>query len=88
MTTIRRKIGGDLAVCELGLGRAASAMDLLQKAERTNLELGALPNLQICSANSGNVFCETGDCLDCSLPPRAPNCRTNQGSRRNAKMDS
>jgi tetratricopeptide (TPR) repeat protein len=39
-------------------------MDLLRKVERTNLELGALPNLQICIANIGNVFCATGDYLN------------------------
>jgi hypothetical protein len=39
-------------------------MDLLRKAERTNLELGALPNLQICIANIGNVFCVAGDYLN------------------------
>ncbi len=51
----------ELAVCELGLGDPGKALKLFQDAERVNLELGALPNYQVCVANIGNVYFATGD---------------------------
>lgn len=57
------RLWSEIAVCELGLGHPAEALKLFQDAERVNLELGALPNYQVCVANIGNVFYETGDYL-------------------------
>jgi len=57
------RLWSEIAVCELGLGRPAEALRLFQDAERVNLELGAMPNYQICVANIGNVFCQQGDYL-------------------------
>jgi tetratricopeptide (TPR) repeat protein len=55
------RLWSEIAVCELGLGHPAEALKLFQDAERVNLELGALPNYQVCLANIGNVYFETGD---------------------------
>jgi tetratricopeptide (TPR) repeat protein len=57
------RLRSEMAVCELGLGHPAEALRLFREAERVNLELGALPSYQVCVANIGNVFYETGDYL-------------------------
>ena len=54
----------ELAVCELGLGHASKSLEFLHKALIINLELGALPSYQICVANIGNVYFQTGDYLN------------------------
>jgi tetratricopeptide (TPR) repeat protein len=55
------RLWSELAVCELGLGNSAEALELFRRAERTTLELGAIPNYQVCVANIGNVYFEMGD---------------------------
>jgi tetratricopeptide (TPR) repeat protein len=57
------RVWSDIAVCELGMGNPAMALNLLRSAERVNLELGALPNFQVCVANIGNIHCSRGDYL-------------------------
>jgi len=57
------RLWADIAVCELGMGNHAKALELLQDAERVNLELGALPNFQVCVANIGNIHYATGNYL-------------------------
>jgi tetratricopeptide (TPR) repeat protein len=57
------RLWSEMAVCELGLGHPTEALRLFREAERVNLELGALPSYQVCVANIGNVFYETGDYL-------------------------
>ncbi len=57
------RLWSEIAVCELGLGHSGKALKLFQDAERVNLDLGALPSYQVCVANIGNVYYETGDYL-------------------------
>ena len=49
-------VWSELAVCHLGLGDDARAMDLLRKAERVNYEAGAIHNYQVVLADIGNVY--------------------------------
>jgi tetratricopeptide (TPR) repeat protein len=58
---IEAGLWSEIAVCELGLGNSAKALTLFEKAEGVNLELGAIPNYQVCVANIGNVYFQDGD---------------------------
>ncbi len=49
-------VWSELAVCHLGLGDDARAMDLLRQAERVNNDAGFIHNYQVVLANIGNVY--------------------------------
>jgi tetratricopeptide (TPR) repeat protein len=54
-------VWNELAVCHLGLGNDVTALELLQKAELVNHEVGAVHNYQVVSADIGNVYLHRGD---------------------------
>jgi tetratricopeptide (TPR) repeat protein len=49
-------VWGELAVCELGLGRDQQSLELLRKAEAVQENAGTVANYQIVLGNIGNVY--------------------------------
>jgi tetratricopeptide (TPR) repeat protein len=54
-------VWSEVAVCQLGLGDDAKAMELFRKAEHVNYEAGAIHNYQVVLANIGNVYLHRRD---------------------------
>lgn len=55
------RLSSELAVCYLGLGDPDKSLEFFQRAERVMLQIGAIPNYQVCVANIGNVYLYRGE---------------------------